>query len=76
MITLTELQSSLANMGEPARRTSLYSISPIWALWESGQTEATPEKKAHDSTPGVCKKARETLESIRNEILWSDETKM
>jgi hypothetical protein len=61
MTTLTELQSSLAEMGEPARKTSLYSLSPIWTLWESGQTEATPEKKAQNSTPGVCKKACERL---------------
>ena len=29
---------------------------------------------AHDSTPGVCKKPHERL-SIRQKILWSDETK-
>ena len=61
MATLLELQSSLDDMGEPARKTTDSSASPIWAVWESGQTEATPEKIAHDSTPGVCKKARERL---------------
>ena len=28
------------------KENSLYSTSPIWALWESGQMEATPEKKS------------------------------
>jgi transposase len=44
LTTLTELQSSLAEMGEPGQKdNSLYSNSTslIWALWESGQTEAT-----------------------------------
>ena len=40
---------------------SLCSTSQIEALWESGQAEVTPEKKAHDSMSGVCKKARESL---------------
>ena len=62
MITLTELQSSLAEMGELARRTTISAARPqIEALWESGQTEATPEKEAHDSTPGVCKTAWKSL---------------
>ena len=40
---------------------SLYSTSPIWALWESGQAEATPDKKAHGRTPGVREKYFERL---------------
>ena len=48
----------------------------IYALWESGQMEATPEKKTHDSMPGVCKKAHGRLERMRQNILWSDETKI
>jgi hypothetical protein len=45
-------------MGEHARRKT------IWALWEGGQMEATPEK----NTPGVCKKAGE-IQSIRQKIV-------
>ena len=40
------------------------STSQMSALWSSGQTEATPEKMVHDSTPGVCKKARERLRAL------------
>jgi hypothetical protein len=63
MTTLTELQSILAEMEEPAIRRTLSSISPSWTLWENGQKQATPKKKANDCMPGVC-------------VLWSDETKM
>ena len=37
--------------------------------------EAPLEKKAHDSMPGVCKKAHER-QRMRQKILWSDETKI
>uniref|UniRef100_A0A8C4N6G9 Uncharacterized protein n=1 Tax=Eptatretus burgeri TaxID=7764 RepID=A0A8C4N6G9_EPTBU len=42
---------------------SLCSTSQIEALLESGQMEASPEKKAHVSTPRGCKKACERLRS-------------
>jgi hypothetical protein len=37
MVTVTELQSSSVEMGEPSRRTS------ISAALQSGQTESTPQ---------------------------------
>ena len=56
-MTTTEF---LGRDGRTCRRDDdLCSTSQIQALWESGQTEATLEKKAHDSTPGVCKKVSE-----------------
>ena len=61
MTTLTELQSSLVEMGEPARKTPISVALHKSRLYGSGQTEATLEKKAHDSTPGVGKKAHERL---------------
>jgi hypothetical protein len=64
MTNLPELQSSLAEMGEPARFTNL-------GVMGECQTEATPKKKAH----GVFKKAWDRL-SIRQKILWSDYIKM
>ena len=64
MTTLTELQSSLAEMGEPVRRHTVSTVLHQSGLYGSGQMEATPEKKAHDSMPGVGKN-----------ILWSVETK-
>jgi hypothetical protein len=47
--------------------TLLYSASPIWALWESCQMEATPEKTAHDS--------RRERQITKQKMMWSDETK-
>jgi hypothetical protein len=41
-------QSSLVEMGESARRTTVFSAPPIWPLWDSGQKVATPEKKDSD----------------------------
>ena len=37
--------------------------------------EATPEKKGHDSTAEVCKKAGERLSEHEAKIVWFDETK-
>ena len=38
---------------------------------KSGQSEATPQSKL-----GVCQKAPEDSQTMRNQILWSDETKI
>ena len=38
--------------------------------------EATPQWKAHDSPLGVCQKGPEDSQTMRNKILWSDETKI
>ena len=45
MTTLTELQSFLAEIGEPAGRTTVYAALHKSRHYESSQTEATPEKK-------------------------------
>jgi hypothetical protein len=61
MTNLTELQSSLAEIGEPARRTTVST-----ALHQSGRygrvarRKSLLRKRAHD-TPGVCKKELERL---------------
>ena len=54
----------------------LCSTPPIRPLWLSDQTEATPQKKAHDSPLGVCQKAPKDSQTMRNKILWSDEMKI
>ena len=38
--------------------------------------EATPQKMAHDSLLGVFQKALKDSQTMRNNILWSDETKI
>jgi hypothetical protein len=74
MTTLTELESALAEKGEPVRKHDrLCSTSPIWTLWGSGQTEATPVKKAHDNS--LQKRHVKDFENrITQKSLWSDET--
>ena len=77
MVTLTELQSSSVEMREPSRRTTISA-----ALHQSGlygrlaRQRPLLSKKAHDSQLGVCQKAPKDPQTMRNKILWSDETKI
>ena len=59
--TLTELQSSSVEMGELSRRTTISAALHQSGLYESGQMEATPQLKTHDSPLGVCQKAPKGL---------------
>jgi hypothetical protein len=70
----------------PRTRWSLWQSSrvPLWR-WEIGEsglygrmTRRKPllSKKAHGSTLGVCQKASKDSQTMRNKILWSDETKI
>jgi hypothetical protein len=43
MVTLTELQNSSVEMGEPSRRTTISAVLHQTGLYGSGQTEATPQ---------------------------------
>ena len=76
MTILTELQSSLAKMGEPAGRTTVSAALHNSSLYGSGQTEATLEKKAHDSIPEFAKRHMKDTESMTQKIQWADETKI
>uniref|UniRef100_A0AAZ3QDK9 Transposase Tc1-like domain-containing protein n=1 Tax=Oncorhynchus tshawytscha TaxID=74940 RepID=A0AAZ3QDK9_ONCTS len=77
MVTLTELQSTSVEMGEPSRRTTISA-----ALHQSGlygrvaRRKPLLSKKAHKIPLGVCQKAPKDSETMRNKILWSDETKI
>ena len=53
-----------------------FSTLQILALWESGQPEATPEKKANDSCLRFAKRHVKDSDSMRKKILWADETKI
>ena len=77
MVTLTELQSSSVEMGEPCRRTTI-SV----ALHQSGLYGIVDRRK-----PLLSKKALtgafwpppsglKDSQTIKNKILWSDETKI
>ena len=64
-------------MGEPSRRTTISAaLHPSGLYGKSGQAEATPQLKAHDSLLGVCQKAPKYSQTMRNKILWSDVTKI
>jgi hypothetical protein len=54
MVTLTDLQSSSFEVGETSRRTTISAALHQSGLYGSGQTEATPQYKAHDCPLGVC----------------------
>jgi hypothetical protein len=43
MVTLTELQRSSVEMGEPSRRTTISAALHQLGLYGSGQMEATPQ---------------------------------
>ena len=62
MTTLTELQNSFAEMGEPARRTTVSAALHKSRLYgRVVRRKPLLRKMAPDSTPGVCTKARERL---------------
>ena len=77
MVTLTELQSSSVEMGEPSRKTI-----PSAALHESGlygrEARRKPLLSKRHMTAGLEFAIRHLKDSqtMRNKILWSDETKI
>ena len=46
----------------------LCSIPPMKPLWLSGQTESTPQEKAHDRPLGVCQKAPKRSDETKIEL--------
>uniref|UniRef100_A0AAZ3RTG3 Transposase Tc1-like domain-containing protein n=1 Tax=Oncorhynchus tshawytscha TaxID=74940 RepID=A0AAZ3RTG3_ONCTS len=77
MVTLTELQSSSVEMGEPSRRTTISA-----ALHQSdlhgrlARWKPLHNIKTDDHPLGVCQKAPKRTLTMRNKILWSDESKI
>ena len=62
MVTLAELQKSYG--GNLQKDNHHCNTPPIWALWQSGQTEASTQWKTHESLLGVCKKAPKGLSRL------------
>jgi hypothetical protein len=57
IVTLTELEEFLCGDERTFQKDNHLCSTPlIRPLWYSGQMEATPQKKAHDSPLGVCQK--------------------
>jgi hypothetical protein len=66
MVILTELQSSLVEMGEPSRKTTIYNV-----LHQSLIYGRVARQK-----PLFSKRHLKYSQIMRNKILWSDETKI
>ena len=77
MVTLTELQSSSVEMGQPSRRTPISA-----ALHQSGiygrvaRRKPLLSKKHMTASLGFAKRHLKDSQAMRNKIIWSDETKI
>ena len=77
MVTLTELQSSSVEMGEPFRRTPIST-----ALHQSGLYAGVARRKPLLSKRHVtahmefAERNLKDSQNMRNKIIWSDETKI
>ena len=69
MVTLTELQSSSVEMGEPSRRTTISA-----ALHQSKRPLLS--KRHMTARLEFAKRHLKDSQTMRNKILWSDETKI
>ena len=72
-VTLTELQSSSVEMAEPSRRKTFPA-----ALHQSGLYGRSCHLVKRHTTAHLefAKKHRKDSQTMRNKILWSDETKV
>ena len=77
MITLTELQSSSVEMEEPSKRTPISA-----ALYQSGLYGRVARRKPLLSKRNItarlefAKRHLNDFQTMRNKIVWSDETKI
>ena len=75
MVTLTELQNSFVEMGEPSRRTTISAALHQSGLYGRVARRKPLQKKAHDSPLGSLQKGHLKTQTTRK-IIWSDETKI
>uniref|UniRef100_A0AAZ3QKR2 Sleeping Beauty transposase HTH domain-containing protein n=1 Tax=Oncorhynchus tshawytscha TaxID=74940 RepID=A0AAZ3QKR2_ONCTS len=71
MVTLTEFQSSSVELGKPSRRTIISAALHQLGLY--GSKSGSPQKKG---TLQPKKRYLKDSQTMRNKILWSDETKI
>uniref|UniRef100_A0AAZ3S829 Transposase Tc1-like domain-containing protein n=1 Tax=Oncorhynchus tshawytscha TaxID=74940 RepID=A0AAZ3S829_ONCTS len=77
MVTLTELQSSSVEMGEPSRRTTISAALHLSGLFGRVVRWKPLHSKRHMTACLVFAKRRHLkTQTMRNKILWSDETKI
>ncbi len=46
---------------------------PIWALWQCGQTQSSPQRRCMKTHLEFAEKQLKDPQTLRNKILWSDE---
>ena len=76
MVTVTELQSSSVEMGGPSRRTIISAALHQSELYGRVARRKPLLSKWHDSPLGVFQNAPKDSQTLRNKIIWSDETKI
>ena len=75
MVTLTELQSSSVEMGEPSRRTIISAALHQSSLYGSVvRRKPLLSKRCMTARLEFSKRHLKDSQTMRNKILWSDET--
>ena len=75
MVTLTDLQSSSLEMGEPSRRTT-YLCSTSGVYGRVARQKPLLSKRHMTAHLEFAKRNLKDSHTIRNKILWFDETKI
>ena len=77
MVTLTELQSSPVEMGEPSRRTTISAAQHQSGLYgRVARRKPVLSKRHMTARLEFAKRHRKDSQTMRNKIIWSDETKI
>ena len=77
MVILTELQSSSVEMGEPSRRTTISAALHQSGLYGKVARQRPLLSKRHTTAClEFAKRHLKDSQTMRNKILWSDETKI
>ena len=77
MVTLTQLQSSSVEMGEPSRRTTVYAELHLSGLYGRVARRKPLLSKRHMTAHlELAKRHLKDSQTMRNKIIWSDEIKI
>ena len=71
---VTELWRSSVEMGEPSRRTTISVAHHQSGLYGRLARRKPLLSKRHDSPLGVCQQTPKDSQTMRNKIIWFDET--
>jgi hypothetical protein len=75
IVTLTEIQSYSVEMGEPSRRTPIYATLHQSGLYGRVSRQKPLFSKMHMTASLEFAKMHLKTLTMKNKILWSDETK-